>query len=234
MPSDRPPTPAAEGEPTGPDPSVVLSMTDFEARVDATIDVEGNPDFMTVAFGSVWVGNVREVARIDPATNEVVAAIAGPSPCAGFDAGFGSVWVASCGDNAVHRLDPTTDEVIEKVEVPRVLPESALAVGAGSVWLVTVWVTNQISGTVVRIDPETNAPAAEIDIGGGFSGGDIVAGLGSVWASTGNGPLSRVDPAANAVVEQYERHGADALAVGEGSVWISDHDVDTVWRLPAG
>lgn len=291
--SSQSPTPEAE------------TLEDFQADVDASIEVAGFPDFMTFAAGHVWVGNsVKEgVDRINPKTNKVLDRIRGPSSCTVFSSGFGSVWVPSCSDNSVYRLNEKTGKVTAKIKVPQVVGESGSAVGEGGMWLVTgldrisridaktmdvesfkvapsvaavgvgfgsvwatifedgtvqrldpksgtvlatievgdgplwisvdnnaVWVSNQTSGTATRIDPATNEAAAEIDIGGPFQGGDIVAGDGVVWAATGDGPLSFIDPSTDEVIQQWEFHGADGLALGAGSVWVSDHELETVYR----
>lgn len=52
----------------------------------------------------------------------------------------------------------------------------------------------------------------------------IAAGEGSVWVTTQrDGHLARIDPETNELV---------ALIVAGGSLWISDHDVTTVYRYP--
>jgi virginiamycin B lyase len=291
-------------------PSPTLTRTDleeFRAEADASIEVRGFPDFMTFAAGQVWVGNETAVDRIDAATNEVIGSTDGSSPCTVFGSGYGSVWVPSCDDNRVHRLDLNTGKISSRIEVPQVVGESGSAVGEGGMWLVTgpdeisridakthelrsfkvafsvgavavgfgsvwatiyedgtvqridpatgdivatittgpgalwismgedsVWVSNQRSGTVSHIDPQTDTSVAEIDIGGPYQGGDIAAGDDVVWAATGNGPLTVIDQATNEVIKQWESHGADALALGGGSAWISDHELETVYRYTLG
>lgn len=308
--SDAGPARDTEAQGTGsPSPSPGPTFTpagreDFQADTDASVEVRGFPDFMTFAAGHVWVGNETAVDRIDAATDEVIGSIEGPSPCTVFGSGFGSVWVPSCGDDRVYRLDRSTGRIVAKIRVPQVVGESGSAVGGGGVWLVTgtdqvsridattnevrsfpvafsvgavavgfgsawatiwedgtvqrldpdtgevlatipvgegplwisigedaVWVSNQSSGTVSRIDPETDTSAAEIDIGGPFEGGDIAAGDGVVWAATGDGPLTVIDQATGEVLHQWEFHGADAIALGGGSAWISDHQLETVYRF---
>ena len=291
-----------------PNPSPIPTFTpadleDFQAEADASIEVLGFPDFMTFAAGHLWVGNETAVNRIDAATNEVIGSTDGVSSCTVFGSGFRSVWVPSCSDNRVYRLDLNTGRTVSKIKLPEVVGESGSAVGEGGVWLITgtdevsridaktyevrsfkvafsvgavavgfgsvwatiyedgtvqridpdtgdvvatiavgrgalwisvgedsIWVSNQRSGTVSRIDPQSNTSVAEIDIGGPYDGGDIAAGDGVVWASTGDGPLTVIDQATNEVIQQWEFHGADAIALGGSSVWISDHDRETVYR----
>jgi virginiamycin B lyase len=289
------------------DPAVVSDLAAFEKEAAATIELDGFPDFMTVAAGHVWVGNgsTEAVDRIEIATDKVADPTRGPASCTGFDSGFGSVWVPSCKDGTVYRIDQKTGKVTAKIKVEEVLEETSVGIGDDGVWLITgdgllsridpetdkvaetlqvepdsagvavgfgsvwvssnrnnivqridpdkgravatvevgegprfltigeeaVWVINQLSGTVSRIDPNRDAVTAEIDVGDPFAGGDIAAGNGFVWTATANGPLSVIEQASDTVVRQWEMHGADALALDGTTAWISDHDVQKVYRF---
>jgi DNA-binding beta-propeller fold protein YncE len=90
---------------------------------------------------------------------------------------------------------------------------------------------NQTEGTVSRIDPKTNKVVATIDVGVPGGGGDIATGEGSVWVTSFDFPISRIDPASNKVVQQFVGKGGDALRVGLGSVWLSNGEAGTVWRI---
>jgi peptide/nickel transport system substrate-binding protein len=77
----------------------------------------------------------------------------------GIAIGDGGVWVADTGDNAVVRIDPSTQAVITTIPVGD--NPLGIAVGAGS-----VWVANSGNGTVSRIDPQTNRVIATVAVGG--------------------------------------------------------------------
>ena len=85
-------------------------------------------------------------------------------------------------------------------------------------------------GNRVSNRPGNRYLVADIDIGGPYQGGDIAAGDGVVWASTGDGPLTVIDQDTDEVIQQWDSHGADAIALGAGSAWITDHDLETVYR----
>ena len=85
--------------------------------------------------------------------------------------------------------------------------------------------------SVSRIDPKTNKVIATIDVGVPGGGGEIAAGEESVWVTALQFPLSRIDPATNAVVQQFYGDGGDAVRVGLGSVWLSNLRAGNVWRL---
>ena len=72
---------------------------------------------------------------------------------------------------------------------------------------------------------------ATIEVGVPGPGGDIAVGEGAVWVSANGKPLSKIDPATNRVVTQYVGKGGDALRVGLGSLWLSNHEFHEVWRI---
>jgi len=190
---------------------------------------------LAAGAGSVWVLSDRAgvLSRIDPATNEVSAriAVAPLSYAAAF--GFGSVWITNTGDPAssragtVQRIDPRTNQVVSTIAVgptPRFLDA-----GEGGVWTL-----NQGDGSVSRIDPATNTVVATIMVpGADGDGGDIAVGAGRVWVRATKTLLSVVDPATNAVTEQFgPPAGSGAVRVAGRHVWISAHDVQTAWAIP--
>jgi virginiamycin B lyase len=206
-------------------------------RVEATIptglaDRRGELS-VAVGAGSVWLltDTAGVLSRIDPATNQVVAKInVAPNSFAAVF-GFGSVWITNTGaprtsaPGGVQRIDPNTNRVVATIPVgptPRFL-----AAGEGGVWTL-----NQADGTVSRIDPAANAVVATIQADVPGSGGDIAAGAGRVWVRASKILLQAIDPATNRVVERYgPPAGSGAVRVAGNFVWVTAHDVQTVWVL---
>jgi virginiamycin B lyase len=181
---------------------------------------------ITAGDGSIWMPSdaAGVLSRIDPAKNQVVSKI--PIPAGSFTAAFeaGSVWITSTKGNLLTRVDAKTEKVTAKIPVgpsPRFL-----ATGLGSVWTL-----NQGDGSVSRIDPATNKVSATIEVGVPGGGGDIAVGEGYVWVTAIGKPLSKIDPASNRVLAQYVGKGGDALRVGLGSLWLSNHEFHEVWRI---
>ena len=83
------------------------------------------------------------LARIDPATNKVVAEIyvARGSYMAAF--GEGAVWVTSTDGNLVSRVDPNTNLLTDSIPVGKA--PRFLAIGEGAVWTL-----NQTDGSVYK------------------------------------------------------------------------------------
>lgn len=181
---------------------------------------------ITAGAGSIWMPSDPKgvLSRIDPATNKVISKIRIPagSYTAVFDGG--SVWITSTKSNLLTRVDAKTAKVVAKIPVgpsPRFL-----AAGLGSVWTL-----NQGDGSVSRVDPANNKVSASIPVGVPGPGGDIAVGEGAVWVTAIGKPLSKIDPATNRVVTQYVGKGGDALRVGLGSLWLSNHEFHEVWRI---
>jgi virginiamycin B lyase len=181
---------------------------------------------ITAGAGSIWMPSdaTGVLSRIDAATNKVISKIA--IPAGSFTAAFeaGSVWITSTKNNLLTRVDAKTEKVLAKIPVG---PEPRfLAAGLGSIWTL-----NQGDGSVSRIDPASNKVSATIEVGVPGPGGDIAVGEGAVWVTAMGKPLTKIDPATNRVVTQYVGKGGDALRVGLGSLWLSNHEFHEVWRI---
>jgi len=217
-------------------------------RVTAAIRVGDFPAGIAAGEGAVWVAVLRdecagEIARIDPATNEIVARIPVHGWPSDLAVGFGSVWVEGllCTEEdgdvpAITRIDPETNVAMPAVPVGS--SSADVAAGEGAVW-VTVSNAKQDSGEVVRIDPATGEVAARVPIEGDPR--DVVVGEGGVWVlslipgeeahlcgaegpcQAAPGSLSgmevlHIDPATNEVVGSYPN--GLSVGVGEGAVWM--------------
>jgi YVTN family beta-propeller protein len=167
------------------------------------------------------------VARIDPATNKVIAEIQVPPGSFTAVFSYNLVWVSSTEQSVVSVIHPASNNVIAQIPVdanPRFM-----AAGEGFVWTL-----NQKAGTVTKIDPRTLKVVATIDVGVPGTGGDIAVGEGAVWVTQKTVPISRIDPATNKVTAQLYGPGGDAMRIGHGYVWLSNGGEGKVWRfLPA-
>ena len=186
-------------------------------------DSEGG---VTTGDGSVWIATSKKglLARIDSETNKLVATIKIPSGSYVPAFAEGAIWITSTEHNLLTRVDPKFNRVVASIPIgpqPRFL-----TAGAGSVWTL-----NQEDGTISRVDIATNRLVATIPAGIAGPGGEIAFGEGSIWATLFGFPISRIDPASNAVVQQWVGKGGDSIRIGHGSVWLSNLAKGTVWRL---
>lgn len=189
---------------------------------------------IAVGAGSVWLLTDERgvLSRVDPQTNRVGTRIkvAPYSYAAVF--GFGSVWITNTGKEGsgngfVQRVDPGTSRVMATIPVGPI--PRFLAAGEGGVWTL-----NQGDGSVSRIDPASNKVVATIGVGSEGPGGDIATGAGAVWVRASKVLLSVIRPDTNRVVERFgPPAGSGAVRVADKFLWITAHDIQTVWVLPA-
>jgi YVTN family beta-propeller protein len=197
-------------------------------KITATIStpIASSEGGIAVGSGSVWICTDKKgvLARIDPATNKVVAEIKVSPGSYGVTCTDDRVWVTGTEKSVLACIDPRTNSVVDTT--PTGPSPRFLAFGEGAIWTL-----NQGDGSVSRIDAKTHKVLATIEVGVPGDGGDIAVGDGSVWVTSFDFPLSRIDPSANRVVQQFAGPGGDAVRVGLGSVWLSNLEAGNVWRL---
>jgi len=188
---------------------------------------------LAAGAGSIWLltDSSGVLSRIDPVTNTVIAQIAVKAHSYAAVFGFGSVWITNTGvrgdttPGSVQRIDPATNAIVATIPVGPV--PRFLAAGAGGVWTL-----NQRDGTVSRIDPNTNKLAATIAVGASGGGGDIASGAGRVWVRATKTLLTTIDPSTNKLADQFTPpSGSGAVRVANNFVWVTAHDIQTVWIL---
>jgi YVTN family beta-propeller protein len=186
-------------------------------------------DAVAVGLGAVWAADPAFITRLDPSGRIRKAIPIDYTSQGSLDVGYGAVWAVN--GLGVVRVDPATN-------VPLTIPiaqtgtgvgpsPTAVAVGAGAVWVASRFVTgNGFStsgkrGTVSRIDPQTNAVVATISVG--HEPFAIAAADGAVWvANRTDSAISRIDPRTNRVVATIDVGGEpEGLAADAGSVWVS-------------
>jgi streptogramin lyase len=128
-----------------------------------------------------------------------------------------AVWVGSTGPDAVHAIDPTTDQRIATVVLPGE-PCAGLVVGFESLWVPLCG----RSGGLARVDLKTHALIATYHVGPIAAEGGITTGAGSVWMVQNSRSLVRIDPADGTVrrVAQLPA-GSFNPYFSAGRVWVT-------------
>lgn len=152
--------------------------------VEAKIALPRPGKAVLVGSGSVWVtaANQAELYRIDPKTNQLLAAIPINGRSRVLAGSVGAVWVACEGDGIVQRVDARSGQVIATIETGALDMESDgdIATGGGSVWFITR------SSTIAQIDTETNALRGILRAKSGTIVGRRIRHAGeSLWVSGG-------------------------------------------------
>jgi streptogramin lyase len=194
----------------------------------ATIVVPGEPDWLTATPDAVWVTSEKtdSVIRLDPKTNRTGASVTVHKPCSGLAVGFGSLWIPSCGDKILVRVNAETGVAQATIAVGPADSEGGVTTGAGSVWLVT-----SAKGELTRIGGATNKVVATIPIPAGSFNPLFAAEAVWVTSNAGNS-LVRVNPVTNQVVGST-RVGPKPrfLAYGAGSIWVLNQGDGTISRV---
>lgn len=215
-----------------------------EPVVVANVAVGDFPSAMTTGDGSVWVSvessssGDNVVARIDPATNEVISTIPVDGLPWGLAIEAGSLWIGL--PESVQRVNPESGQVIAEITGPGTFVTRT----PGAVWAL------DSANSIARIDLTTNQVVATVTLDLPAGGGIISPPVGTpdaVWvmaflggeeaAGGGNGVLFRIDPTTNSVVARIDLEMASAFAVGDGSVWVVSAyapDGTSLTRIDAG
>jgi YVTN family beta-propeller protein len=165
------------------------------------------------------VSPARSIAPFVPSA-DILASVAVPGNPNGMVGAFGSIWVSSRHQDAVYRIDPTTDAVTARISVGA--EPSYFAADADAVWVVE-------SGTdaIARIDPVSGA-VHEVTLGSAAYDGPMIAiAAGAVWAATEDPAVVKVDPTKLEVVGRIALPGAGNTAESEpefvvtgGYIWV--------------
>jgi serine/threonine-protein kinase len=154
-----------------------------------------------------------------------VVALPGPAVWAPSATALGPiVWIANPNAHQLEWLGAPYTHLGGVVELPGDARLSAVAAGAGAIWVAghkTLW----------RVDPGEQRVAATIPLD--FTPVEVAAGAGAVWlVDERGGAVVRVDPGSDRVVARV-RVGRNprAVAVGLGSVWVANELDGTVSRI---
>jgi len=170
-----------------------------------------------VAFtDAALIADEHGLYRIDAKKNELGAAVAALNkPCGGAASGFGSLWVPTCGDQALVRIDPKTWKVTATIASGAGNAAQSVAANPDSIWLLS---DNRT--TLSRIDPEQNLVVAELRLPAGCN--TLTFGESALWVTCpSEDRVLRIDPQTNLVDKRIEVSAQpEALALGEGSIWV--------------
>lgn len=141
-----------------------------------------------------------------------------------------AVWISNDKINAVQRIDPRSNTVVAKIDLPAP-PCSGLAFGFGSVWV-------PLAGTprsLARVDPSTNRIAAILPFGTADDEGGIAAGGDSLWiVSDQQGTLLRIDPAANSLRQKISiAPGSYNPLFSDGVIWVTGNESSVLTAVDA-
>jgi DNA-binding SARP family transcriptional activator/DNA-binding beta-propeller fold protein YncE len=164
------------------------------------------------------------VIRVDAATLSVEPVRLRPVWMIAY--GEGALWALTGESDSIDRIDPKTSAVVETIPLGRIGESGTgwryrMAAGQGAIWVLA-------PASLWRIDTTTKRFVGSVPLGRSEEGSSVATGDGAVWVAKPDGILLRVDPDSQTVAKTislgtlvYPADAWDALAVGEGSVWIA-------------
>jgi DNA-binding beta-propeller fold protein YncE len=197
----------------------------------------------TAASGLVVRANT--LVRIDPATNALSAVVPMDQRPLATAAGGHRVWVYSHDEGTVSEIDPATNTV-RHTTWPTAQPEDIgesggpiLAADTGGAWIIGV--DGNGNSVLTRI-LSGGRGTREYTLGQGPAGiapgpAAVALGANAVWVlerGIGGRQVLRIDPVTGDVSESARFSTSsqiDALAVGEGAVWVVDSSRGTLYRI---
>jgi len=175
---------------------------------------------------SVWLvlGKDGQLARIDPQSGAIRQIVQVPPGSYNPRYSDGRVWVTRADGAEITSVDVNDGKVLSTVSTgpgPRFLTS-----GEGRIWTL-----NQGDGSLTRIDARGAVAAKTVALGTPGHGGDIGFGGGMVWTTMPKIPLTAIDAVTAAVKCQWVGPGGDSLAIGHGSIWLTDYNAGTISRI---
>lgn len=144
-----------------------------------------------------------------PTGEAITAAIALGCQAGAVAVGGGSVWVVPHLDRVALRIDPETNNVIDRIDLGDRGPGAEIDASDEMVWASVSSPSFELE-RLVRIDPATGSVVASVDAEGAFP----VVGAGFVWA-TGQGEVYRIDPSTNSVAAVIDARYCGMITLGD-------------------
>jgi len=209
------------------------STVQIDDHAIARLTVPGYVDFLAADGRAVWATNEDRVEKLQFDQPDPVATIQMPGPCGGMVIYDGSLWVASCKEHSVYRLDLESNAVAARIPTGLADPtgELSLAAGAGSVWVLSA------EGVLSRIDVERNEVVATVAVlpnsyCTAFSDDAVWITNSASPQGPSSGSVQRIDPRTNEVVATIPTGTQPRfLAAGEGAVWTLNWGDGSVTRI---
>lgn len=218
----KPTAPVVKGIKT-PGVQIPFAILKAENEIPAT----GKPEWVFFERSAYFPNASGGLDQVDARTAKVTASAKDiAKPCAGMVSAFTSLWVASCADGSLRRLDSKTFKEKAKITTGTASVPRAIAASTDSIWMLTDDRT-----TLSRIDPDTNSVVGEMRLPVGCRG--LLFAETSIWIACPNeNKVYRINPATNVLMNEVEVSSQpEALASGEGSIWVlckKDGKVDRI------
>ena len=156
------------------------------------------PDFLAVDGDAVWVvdDHQNRIIKIGLFAVTPLLKITIPEACTAPVVGFNALWVMSCSEKILYKIDHQTGKVLAKIATGMAdeKGEMSIAIAAGSVWLLA-----DSAGLLIRVNPKTNNIKTRIKVlPDSYC---VVAGRQVVWVSNyRNNSVQKIDTKTNKIL----------------------------------
>jgi YVTN family beta-propeller protein len=171
----------------------------------------------------------NSVAILDPDDGRVVMDVPVGIRPGGLAVGAGSVWVANLGDNTVTEIGARSRRVRGTVSAG--IAVDGLGAGPSGVWVAD---SDRSLARVLDPDFRTVARSVRLDPAKGDpqEARPMAVTADAVWIAGSGREITRLDPETSRIVATVPiGNEASGVAVGAGSVWVSDSTDGTVTRI---
>ncbi len=200
-----------------------ITKTAFE-----TMMLPGSPDFLATDGDDVWILNIDRVEKLSVKSKKPILTVPIPGACGTLIVGFNSLWLASCSEQAIYRVDKKNGNILSVIpcRISDRNGEIMLAIGDGS-----LWVLSDSAGCITRINPQTNTIQKRIVVLPDSH--CAVFDFGAIWiTNTSTNSVQRIDPKTNSVVATISVGETPRfLAAGENGVWTLNQGDGTVSHI---
>jgi virginiamycin B lyase len=196
-------------------PGVQIPFESLKPEIE--IAAPETPGWIAIA-DNVFVAKKDALVRIDPKAKEskLLDPIAGIArPCGGVVNAFSSLWVPSCGDGALLKVDAKAAKVSAAVKSGAGSAPGLVAATADSLWMLTDDKT-----TLSRIDPVENKVVGEFRLPAGCA--NLTFAETALWVTcAADNRVLRIAADSGLVEKSIEVSATPkSLAAGEGSIWV--------------
>jgi virginiamycin B lyase len=213
-------------------PAHVATRPMSELKIAASLSIGKTADWVAVTSDGVWIGSTGPyaVTEIDPHTNRTTAVQLPGEPCAGLDVDADSLWVPLCGTKGIKshlaKVDLKTRTLARVFDIGPEGPEGGVAVGAGSVWMIT-----DKHGSLARIDPASGAILQTVHVPAGSYNPHFIDG--HIWVTRVAGAEVTSVDANTGEVREHRATGQHPrfLTAGAGAVWTLNQKDGTISRI---
>ena len=175
-----------------------IKIVDINKAAFKVLKVGVKPDFIALDRDNAWIVDDHQsrVIKVSPNKDSALLIIPVPEACTAPIVGFNALWVMSCTEKSLYRIDHNTGLVIAKIATGMAEGngEMSLAIADGSVWLLS-----DSSGILIRVNPKKNTIQKRITVLPNSYG--VAFGNNAIWVTNYlNNSVQKINTKTNKVI----------------------------------